>query len=90
MYLTKENHKPLVETTLWAVHSERLHRPSKAFNFNYKYFYSLAVNVILDPDTANKYIFRADGKQVRHVDTTQKIHDPKCFHHSTCVLANEH
>ena len=51
-------------------------------------FYSLAVDVTLDPDTAHTYlILSADGKQVRHVDSPQNLPDnPKRFDPIICVL----
>ncbi|KAL2079475.1 hypothetical protein ACEWY4_025219 [Coilia grayii] len=50
-----------------------------------------AVNVTLDPDTANPYlILSADGKQVNHGDTRQNVPDtPKRFNRYYIVLGKE-
>ncbi|XP_063043672.1 E3 ubiquitin-protein ligase TRIM39-like [Engraulis encrasicolus] len=50
-----------------------------------------AVDVTLDPDTAQPYlILSADGKQVKHGDTRQNLTDtPKRFNHAACVLGRE-
>ena len=54
-------------------------------------FYSLAVDVTLDPGTAQNYlILSADGKQVRHVETLQNLPDnPKRFDPVICVLGKK-
>ncbi|XP_049337945.1 E3 ubiquitin-protein ligase TRIM39-like [Astyanax mexicanus] len=50
-----------------------------------------AVDVTLDPDTANpKLILSDDGKQVKHGDKRQKLPDnPQRFSRATCVLGKE-
>uniref|UniRef100_A0A3B1IKZ4 E3 ubiquitin-protein ligase TRIM39-like n=1 Tax=Astyanax mexicanus TaxID=7994 RepID=A0A3B1IKZ4_ASTMX len=50
-----------------------------------------AVDVTLDPDTANpNLILSDDGKQVKHGDKQQKLPDnPERFSRATCVLGKE-
>ncbi|KAK3545963.1 hypothetical protein QTP70_017103 [Hemibagrus guttatus] len=50
-----------------------------------------AVDVTLDPDTAHpKLILSADGKQVTHGDTRQKLPDtPQRFNYFTCVVGKQ-
>ncbi|KAL6491250.1 hypothetical protein MHYP_G00015950 [Metynnis hypsauchen] len=50
-----------------------------------------AVDVTLDPDTANPFLILSDdGKQVTHGDTEQNLPDtPERFDHSACVLGKE-
>ncbi|XP_026121176.1 butyrophilin subfamily 1 member A1-like [Carassius auratus] len=56
-----------------------------------KWMQQYAVDVALDPDTANPYlILTVDGKQVRHGDIRQKLPDkPERFDRGACVLGKE-
>ncbi|XP_048009963.1 E3 ubiquitin-protein ligase TRIM11-like [Megalobrama amblycephala] len=56
-----------------------------------KWAQKYAVDVTLDPDTANPYLILSDnGKQVSHGDTEQDVpENPKRFSEGLCVLAKE-
>ncbi|XP_037623134.1 probable E3 ubiquitin-protein ligase TRIML1 [Sebastes umbrosus] len=63
----------------------------KLFEAELKRVQQSAVNVALDPDTANpKLILSDDGKQVKHGDVKKDLPDnPERFDYCVCVLAKQ-
>ncbi|KAL2079486.1 hypothetical protein ACEWY4_025230 [Coilia grayii] len=90
--LTHDKSQP--ETELSAMTGERdelQRRLSELESHDMKTIKQHAVDVTLDPDTANPYlILSADGKQVKHGDTRQNVPDtPKRFNRYSIVLGKE-
>lgn len=86
--------KSQLETKLSAMTGERdelQRRLSELESHDMKTIKQHAVNVTLDPDTANPHlILSADGKQVKQGDKPQNVPDtPKRFNHAGSVLGKE-
>ncbi|KAL3995759.1 cytochrome c oxidase subunit 6c [Sarotherodon galilaeus] len=71
--------------TLWK------HMKKKLFEAELKRVQQYAVDVTLDPDTANPYLIVSDdGKQVNHGDVRKKLPDnPERFSYCVCVLGEQ-